>query len=169
MTTDPYATPAMNLPPTYSAEGAISQGVLAQLAGTKPWVRFFSVMMFVGAGLMLLAAVVMGLMGGVATMGKMGMQKNPMPAGVMMGMAVGYALFALVYIYPALKLWRYASGIGALLISGNMMDLESALRHQRSFWKFVGIMMIVLFVLYIVFIIAMVGFGTLAAFKAQGH
>lgn len=166
MTTDPYATPAMNLPPTYSAEGAISQGVLAQLAGTKPWVRFFSVMMFIGAGLMLVVAAFMLLIGSVGTFAG---QKNAMPAGAMMGIAIVYALLAFVYIYPALKLWKYASGIGDLLISGRMMDLESALSQQRSFWKFLGIMMIAIFVLYAVIFIGLLAFGGFAAMKAQGH
>jgi len=87
---------------------------------------------------------------------------------MMTGMAILYAVLSLLYIYPALKLWKYASHIGALLLSSSMLDLEAALSQQRSFWKFLGIMIIALFALYFVVVIAVVAFGGFAAIKAQG-
>jgi len=167
MSIDPYSSPAAHdSPPSYSAASAVSQGVLAQLAGTKPWVRFMSVLMFIGAGFMLLAAFMMLAMGGtMAATAKTG--GAALPAGMMSGIAVLYAVFAGVYVYPALKLWKYASRIGALLTTGAMMDLESALNEQRSFWKFLGIMVIAMFVLYFVVIIAAVGFGAMGAMRTH--
>lgn len=161
MSTDPYSSPTSYVqPPSFSTSAAISQGVLAQLAGTKGWVRFMSVLMFVGAGFMLLVGLIMLMAGGsIAASAKAG----ALPAGVMTGFAILYAVLSLIYIYPALKLWKYASYIGVLLISGSMMDLESALNQQRSFWKFLGIMVIALFALYLVAIIAMVALGSFVA------
>lgn len=169
MSIDPYSSPATQVqPPSFSAVAAVSQGVLAQLAGTKPWVRFMSVLMFVGAGFILLVALIMLLMGGtIAASAKT--SSGALPAGMMTGIAVFYALLSLIYIYPALKLWRYANQIGSLLISGSMMDLESALNHQRSFWKYVGILVIAMLALYFVAIIAVFVVGGFAAMKAQGH
>jgi uncharacterized membrane protein len=86
----------------------------------------------------------------------------------MTGISILYALFAVIYIYPALKLWKYASNIGALLISSSMSDLEAALSQQRSFWKFLGIMIISIFVLYFVIVIGVLAFGGFAAMKALG-
>jgi hypothetical protein len=37
--------------------------------------------------------------------------------------------------------------------------LEDALQQQKSFWKFLGIMVIVIFVIYIIAIIAFIIFG----------
>lgn len=169
MSIDPYSSPAIEArPPSFSASPAVSQGVLAQLAGTKPWVRFMSVLMFVGAGFILLVALVMLVAGGtIAANAKT--SGGALPAGMMTGIAIFYALLSVIYIYPALKLWKYASQIGALLISGSMMDLESALNHQRSFWKYVGILVIAMFALYFVALIAMLAVGGFAAMKAQGH
>lgn len=166
MSIDPYSAPASHVQASsHSAHGAISQGVADQLAGTKPWVRFISVLMFVGAGLMLLGALIMLVAGGaMAASGKAG----AMSAGMMSGMSILYGVMSLIYIYPAVKLWKYASHIGGLLISGSMLDLEAALGQQRSFWKFMGIMIIVCFVLYFVAIIAVVAFGGFAAMQAQG-
>jgi hypothetical protein len=168
MSIDPYSSPASQMPPpSFSASSEVSQGVLAQLAGTKGWVRFMSVLMFLGTGFMLLAALIMLVAGGtIAATAKAG--GGALPAGMMTGISILYALFAGIYIYPALKLWKYADNIGALLISSSMLDLEAALSQQRSFWKFLGIMVIALFALYFVIIIAVVAIGGFAAMKAQG-
>jgi len=45
-------------------------------------------------------------------------------------------------------------------------DLDAALNEQRSFWKFIGIMTIVMLCFYFIFIIGMIGFGASAAMKA---
>ncbi len=139
-----------------------------QLAGTKPWVRFISVLMFIGAGLMLLLAVVMLFAGGsIFKTANLGAYE----AGMGVGIAVGYAIFAFIYIYPALKLWKYASRIGALLSSSTILDLEGALNEQRSFWKFIGVMMLLVLILYaviaVIAVIAMVSAAMMAA-KSQG-
>ncbi len=89
-------------------------------------------------------------------------------AGVMSMFAILYASVALIYIYPALKLWGYANQIASLLVSGSTIDLEGALNQQRAFWKFLGIMVIAVFVLYIVAIILLVAIGGFAAMKAKG-
>lgn len=166
MSIDPYSSPAMNLPPVSRAvDSAISQGVLAQLAGTKPWVRFISVLMFVGVGFMLLGAV--GLTA-AAMMGVKNSNSGTFPAGMMVGMAIGYGIFAFLYIYPALKLWNYANRIAVVAATGSTADLESALSEQRSFWKFLGILILIMLVLYLVILIGMIALGGFAAFKAQG-
>ena len=169
MSIDPYSSPAAPVfPSSPPSETALVQGVLKQLAGTKPWVRFISVLMFIGAGLLLIVAVVMLFVGGTifqnANLGAYG-------AGMGIGMAVAYALFAFIYVYPALKLWKYASRIGGLLLSNSLLDLDDVLNEQRAFWKFIGVMMLLMLILYAVIavfgIIAMVA-GGMAAAKSQG-
>ncbi|MEO5713332.1 MAG: DUF5362 family protein [Luteolibacter sp.] len=165
MQNDPYAPPSANVHPGSNAGNSqISQAVLHQLAGTKPWVRFFSVIMFVGAGFMLLGAVGLLIAGSVLATSS----SNPMFAGGM-GFAIAglYAVMSIVYIFPALKLWKYASHIGALLMTGSETDLVAALGQQRSFWKFVGILVLAMFALYFVAVIAMVVFGGFAAMNAR--
>ena len=166
MSLDPYSSPNSNVSPVYtSGEGVVTQGVLQQLAGTKPWVRFMAVLMFVGAGFMLLGAVGILIAGGaMAATGK----TAGFSAGMMSGIAVIYGAVALIYIYPALKLWGYANQIAILLVSGSMLDLEGALNQQRAFWKFLGIMMIAIFVLYLVVAIGLFALGGFAAMKAKG-
>jgi len=163
---NPYSTPAANL---YGASTGVSSEIvaastIAQLTGTKPWVRFMSVLMWIGVFFMLLAAAGMGV---VAAIGKGKLAGNS-PFGDMqfMALAVVYAVFAILYIIPAAKLWKYASRIGTLASTRTVADLDAALNAQRGFWKFVGVMMIILLSLYLVAIIGVVAVGTTAALKS---
>jgi uncharacterized membrane protein YjgN (DUF898 family) len=172
MAIDPYSSPNSHVPPmNYPEERMITEGVIQQLKGTKPWVRFMSVLLFIGAGTMLLGALIVLVAAGAlaAASNKTEMGNTPvLTAGIISAFAILYALFALIYVYPALKLWKYADRIASLMVSGNALDLEEALNHQRAFWKFLGITVITIFVLYIVAVIGMLIFGVFAAVTAKG-
>jgi len=77
----------------------------------------------------------------------------------MVVIAVMYGVFAFLYIYPAVKLWAFANRITSLGSTRSVADLDAALTEQRRFWKFLGIMTIIMICLYFVFIIGMIGFG----------
>ena len=164
---NPYSTPAANLYGSTSggaAVEAVAPSTIAMLAATKPWVRFMSVMMWIGVGLMLLAAAGMGI---VSSMGlAKSMPSSPFGGVQFIVLAVIYGVFAFVYIFPALKLWKFANRIGSLGSTRSLVDLDAALNEQRSFWKFVGIMMILMISLYLVAIIGVVAVGATAAMKA---
>jgi Family of unknown function (DUF5362) len=166
MESNPYSSPAANLFGSTSATSAesVSAGVINQLKRTKPWVRFIGVMMWIAIGFMMLASVLM-ILGGSA-MGAAMEKANPaMPAGFMAGIGALYVLIAFLYIYPTIKIWKYGTSIGKLTQSGSNADLENALDQQRAFWKFVGIMMIIMIVVYIVAFVVMIvaGFSMAAA------
>ncbi|MEO8614955.1 MAG: DUF5362 family protein [Luteolibacter sp.] len=169
MQNDPYTPPATNGQEAgLGGDSQVSQAVLHQLAGTKPWVRFMSVLMFVGAGLMLLVAVVIALAGSQISRISAASGGAPMFSGMMgLVIAVIYGVLSLVYIYPALKLWNYASRIGDLLMTGSEQDLVNALSQQRSFWKFIGILVLAMFVLYFIGIAVMIAIGGIAAMNGQ--
>ncbi len=80
--------------------------------------------------------------------------------------AVIYGILAFVYIFPALKLWKYANRIGSLGATRSVADLDAALNEQRSFWKFIGVMAAIMISIYLVAIIGFVAFGASAALKA---
>jgi hypothetical protein len=154
MSYNPYQGPqATGGADSYSAGGQqVSPGVIRELLGTKPWVRLVSVLMFIGAGFMLIAGLI-GMVAGSSFGGG---------AGALVG--VIYLVFAIIYIIPALKLWKYGNGINQVAMTQNTQALEAAISEQRQFWKFTGIMIIVSFVLAIV--LAVVG-GMAAGRAAQ--
>ncbi len=133
--------------------GGVSEGTVAILARTRPWVRLLGVMALIGCVLMVLfglAGLVMGIVSG---------------GGGLAGVGIGAAALAAYligagFILPvALFLNRYAKGIRALQSSGRAEDLERALLAQKSYWKYIGILTLVGIVLSILGTIAMLIFG----------
>jgi hypothetical protein len=120
----------------HTDQTGLSEVALAHLRGTKPWVRFISVMTLISAGLM----VVLGILALIA-----------MPlAGVV------YIAVAGLYLVPYTLLKRYADAIAALTRTQRMGDVECALIAQKSFWKFSGVMLIVVLCIYAAVIVGVV-------------
>jgi len=156
---NPYAasTPSHETP-VYSP-GIVDPQAVQALQGTKPWVRLCSVMGFISTGFMLVIALIM-LLGGAF----MPTQKQAFPfAGFQFVMGLLYAAMGILYLFPSIKLWKYGSSIVRLMGSGSNADLIEALEQQRSFWKFVGIMILVMIALYVLAIIGALGFAMVSA------
>ena len=126
-------------PPAYP--GSLTPGILQALAGTKPWVRFCSVMGFICTGFMVLFSGLMLvsslLVGTMAPKGSVGL------GGINAGIGVIYLLLAVLYLFPSIKLWKFGTSILSLMMSNSVADLDQAMEQQRGFWKFVAIMMII--------------------------
>jgi len=76
-----------------------------------------------------------------------------------------YVLLAGLYIFPAYFLHQFASSISDLLRGGGDVAMETALGSQKSFWRFSGIMTLVVICLYGFFIVVMILFGAAAFFR----
>jgi hypothetical protein len=87
--------------------------------------------------------------------------------GFLLGMGALYLLMALFYVYPAIKLWSYGSRIAKLKNSLSLADLNAALHEQRRFWKFTGIVVIVMMGIYMLFVVGLVAAGAMAASKGM--
>lgn len=128
-------------------------------------------MLWIGAGFLVLGGIGLMLVGGLGgAMGAAGEDAMKAFGGAIGGIAVGaiYLVMAFFYIYPALKLGNYSSRISALISTPSDTNLAAALNEQRAFWKYVGIMMIVMFALYFVVIIGAVLVGGFAAATSSG-
>ncbi|MCU0794564.1 MAG: hypothetical protein MUF31_01370 [Akkermansiaceae bacterium] len=162
---NPYVSSSVN-PVGYGSSLNIDPSCLEALRGTRPWVRFCSVIGFIGSGFMILGAVFMVLSTVFASSMASSSGSSVGTAALMVPLALIYVVFALLYIYPSLKLWQYGTHISTLLASGSMIDLAAALHCQRAFWKFVGIMIATIIGLYIVgiavfVVITMVGLSSI--------
>lgn len=157
---NPYASPSANLYGSASggAADAVSPSTIAQLAGTKPWVRFMSVLMWIVICLILLGIVGVGI---ALTMGAS--KAIGTPELILIGF---YGLMIFFYIYPAVKMWKFANRVKSLMATRSLADLDAALTEQRKLWKFAGIITIVMLCLYLVFIIGFVALGAGTALKA---
>ena len=140
----------------YGQSGEVSAAVVGLLRSTKPWVRFLSVLGFLGLVLLVLGCLVIL----VIPMGPMG----AMPLGPRVGAAFAYLLMGLVQFPAVLFLHRYAGRIANLMASGSPTDLEDALRAQKSFWKYAGILTLVMMILYLLIIVGVLIFAGATAF-----
>ena len=129
--------------------------MIDHLRATKPWVRFISIISFIMAGLMVLGGLAMILMS-AATPGMANFGFGPL-VGVL------YLLLAGLYIAPAYFLHQFASSIGNLMDGGGDVALEAALGSQKSFWRFVGILTLVMICLYALLIVFAILFGMMSA------
>jgi Family of unknown function (DUF5362) len=158
---NPYAPPGSRLDGPAIASGGSSDGVsslvLEHLKNTKPWVRLLSILGFIGAVLMLILGVVV-IAGGSLVQGLTGDTGFPVAA-----LGVIYLAAAFLYIAPSMYLWRYGKAIGVLLDSPRVRNLEEALGHQKSFWRFAGICAAVILVLYAVIFVFAIGAAIIGA------
>lgn len=119
---------------------------------TRRWVRIVGVFMWLGCGLFLL----IGVGGLVALVAMPGKASEVAPLGA-------YLVLCPLYAIPAVFLWRYGSRINDLLRLRRADLLEQAVSAQKSFWKYVAIMMLVVVGLYALAIVTVVAFFAIRA------
>ncbi len=108
----------------------------------------FSILLFIVAGFIVLGAIGFLVLGAKLMGGRIGI-------GLMIAVILYLGMGAL-YAVPALFLGKYSSSIGKLAQSGSSADLEAALEAQRSFWKFAGIVALVIIGINLVSIVLIV-------------
>ncbi len=146
---------------------AVAQRHLSQ---TGPWIRFFSILLFIFSGLTLLVGmglILMGFAGILSPGSSVGGKLLPSGLGVAL-LGPIYGLIAILgYLVPGLLLFRYASGIKALRSSLSAQTLEDALKHQKSFWRYLGILTVIMLVIGILVFIASFLFAFFLSIQRQ--
>ncbi|MGH8398355.1 MAG: hypothetical protein ACRETA_08940 [Gammaproteobacteria bacterium] len=138
----------------------VSESMLGDLNATRPWVKFLAILGFIFTGFIVLAGLFMFV-------GFSAMPMRPgMPAFFGPVFGVLYLLMAVFfYLIPCLYLIRYGNAITRIPANGQAA-LEDAIKHQKSFWKYLGIFTIIAIVLYVLIII---GGITFAVIYGLGH
>jgi len=139
-----------------SSEVIVTENMINSLRCTRPWTKFLSIMAFIGLGCMVIAGLIM-LVAGKYLPGQSG-------SGLSALVGVVYLVAAALYLFPALYVFKYSSAVGRFLVSKKAIDMESALANQKSFWKFIGILCLVISVIAVVGILAAI---ILAAFAGS--
>ena len=70
-----------------------------------------------------------------------------------------YLLIGLIYLYPLYKLYKFSKLAISACENDNDLLLEAAFEHQKSLFKFVGIISIVIIAIYTFTLLMMVVFG----------
>jgi hypothetical protein len=132
-------------PPPQDSYGPITPLMIEHLRATKPWVRLMSIILFISVALILSGAVIILLV--PTSMGG---------SGFSLLIAVVYLAMGALYLFPAYFLHQYASSIRNLEQGGGDVAMEEALRNQKSFWRFVGIMTLVVICIYAIVLVFVV-------------
>ena len=148
----PYRPPTSELGgPSVGESGSITPGMVEALKKTRPWALFVGIMALLGCGLMVVLALVMTVVGS-----SMPAEASPFP-GVVLGLL--YLVLAALYIYPAIRLLRFAAAIKRIGGVDSARAIEDALVQQLGFWRFVGIIMIVMIACYALIFVGVIIFG----------
>lgn len=124
----------------------------AFLKETAKWAKFLAIVGFVFCGLILLAAIFAGSMM-ASTLGRLG--TFGASGGVMI--SVIYILLGLVYFFPCLYLYNFASKMQTALRNNDQEQLNVSLRNLKSCYRFCGILLIIILGLYaLIFIFGMI-------------
>jgi hypothetical protein len=130
----------------------LTDTALRFLKQTKPWTRFMSIMIFISSAFMVLAGLAVSILG----FGLQAIQQNAAASGaltIMRALAgIIYFLIGSLYIAPGVFLWKFSDAINLLEMSHSQQSLEDALKNQKSFWRYVGIMTIIAIAAAFIFI-----------------
>lgn len=116
------------------------------------WASFFSILGFIMIAFLILLGFAMGFLGAAFNSGT----TNPI---VFYGLMIFYFIFAGIYAYPILLLFRFSNWTKKALRNKSSLDFSLAMKNLKKHFQYVGIMTIVLFVLYFIIIIGVVVFA----------
>jgi len=148
---NPYQAPSadLNAPKPAVSSSGLTETMIKYLRETAPWLRFIGIISFIGCGLMLFVGI--GFM--IAIPFAVG--SRDIYAGLL-GSSIGilYLIIGAVLFFPARFTYNFGTKIRSFLQSNSEQDLETALKNNKSLWKFYGILCIVYLAIIPVLIIA---------------
>jgi hypothetical protein len=158
---NPYQPPVAGwntAPPQEASHAALPESVIDALKKTRPWVLFLGILGFIACGLLAVVGVIMTAMAFVVE-----------TKGVPPWLGLVYLPLAGLYVAPSVYMTRYASAIGTFLRSPSGEGLGNALKQQKSFWRFVGILTLVLMVIYAIVLIGALAVGVGTVLMSKPH
>lgn len=134
----------------------VDQEVSGYLAETAKWAKFLAIVGFVMTGLMVILSFFAGaIMTFYST--AMGGAEGAMPPMAGGFLTVLYLLLALLFFFPYLYLYNFATKMQAALRSSTQEELTKSFANLKSCFKFVGVVTLVLLAFYaLAFVIGLI-------------
>ncbi|MCR9153245.1 MAG: DUF5362 domain-containing protein [Bacteroidetes bacterium] len=134
----------------HSGENNLMVSGIAQayLRETAKWTFFFAILGFIAIGFLVLFALFAGTFSSLISNdfdAVSGLSSNFGLIG-----SVIYILVAVLYFFPTLYLYNYSRKLKEALLRNNEMELTEAFKNQKSFYKFTGIVTIVILSIYLI-------------------
>lgn len=137
---------------------SVSDQACSYLAQTGKWSKFLGIIGFILTALIITLGIFFGSIMSLMPMA----QNDAMPDGMGSWISILYVLMGALYFMPSWYLYTFSKKISLALEEDNEVELEHALKNQKSFFKFWGITTIVMLCLYPIMIIGMFIFGLVA-------
>lgn len=135
----------------------VTEEMRSYLYDMSKWARFLSVVGFV-----ISAFLTLGSFGiGAAVTANPGMLNQLGPLGGIgaTGITIFYLLLALFFFYPSLLLLRFSAKVKQGVLFGDQENLNDAIAHVKSLFKFWGVITIVLIASYFLLLLAVLSGG----------
>ncbi|GHV03072.1 hypothetical protein FACS1894159_12000 [Bacteroidia bacterium] len=143
----------------------ITDQAKSYLFETAKWAKFLAIMGFIGLGLM----VLFGLLFFIASSSAMAMMATSSLGGALGGMifiiyGILMIVLAAIYIYPVYCLYRFSTRSQLAVISDDSLTMTESLGWLKKYYKFVGIMTIIVLSIYALAILFFIIGGIASAF-----
>jgi hypothetical protein len=135
----------------------VTEKAKTYLSTIASWAKFFAILMFIYGGLIALMALLMMVLGGF-------MPVSLYSSGIPAFAGILYIGLAALFFFPALYLFRFSQKIKEALLSNDAQILEVSFQNMKSYWKFIGILTIVMIALSIIIIPIAIVASVAAAF-----
>lgn len=140
------------------------------LTETARWGKFLAVAGFVMCGLMVVMSFAVGAIVSstlFSSFPRSANQVGPNVFGFFGGaMIVGiYSIFAMVYFFPCLFLYKFSVRMRAALLTNEQVKLNQSLKAQKYLFRYVGIVTIVGLALGVVEIVIVGAVGLMTVFR----
>jgi len=136
----------------------ITDNTIIYLRNIAGWAKFLSIVGFIGIGFMALAGLAVALGGSYMDSATQGVY--PFPISWLGGI---YLVFAGVYFFPILYLFKFSHATTIALTDKNSMDLEFAFLNLKSHYRFMGILVIIILSLYALIFVGAIVMSTSGA------
>lgn len=156
-----------SLQPESPRELILTETAQYYLHQTSKWTKFLAIMGFIGAGLLMLCGLFMGVvMSAISTFAGPG---GRFPAGFGAFFSIFYIGFAVIAFIISRHLYRYAGNIKTGVEMQSADQVSTAFKNLHSFFKWKGIILIVILSLYVLMIIVMIVAGIAGMSMYGGH
>jgi hypothetical protein len=128
------------------------------LTETARWGKFLAIVGFVTCGLLAIASFFIGAIMSRSPFAAYSADGAAGAAGAIGGTLVTllYLAFALLYFFPCLFLYQFSVRLKAALRDNDQVKLNQSLKSQKSLFKFVGILTIIVLAFYALALVVVV-------------
>jgi hypothetical protein len=125
----------------------VTEDIRSFIYESSKWTKFLAIVGFVFTGLMVMLSLSVSAI--ISSMNNMvGAQNNPYAAMGTGFLTVFLLVMAAIYFYPSFILFKFSTSAKQAVLYGDQESLSVAMNKMKSFFKFWGILLIVILGFY---------------------